>query len=55
MPYHTREGSIIAMDTISINLALPRRQQMPDALMHSIEKPLSVKRAAFEYDGYLMH
>ena len=55
MSYPASESRILTMDTIGIYLAFSGRQQMSDTLMHSVEKPLPVKRAAFKYDSYSIH
>ena len=55
MTHASCQSIVSGMDAIGVHPAIPCPKQTFHAVMHSIEKPLSVKRAALEYDSYTKH
>jgi hypothetical protein len=55
MPHTTCEGIIRRMDAVCIHPAFPAVHQSFDAIVDSVEKALSVERAALEYDSNATH
>jgi hypothetical protein len=55
MSKSTGKHIVLCMDAICIDPAFSCADKPFDSVMHSIEEPFPVKRAAFKYDRYTCH